>query len=147
MNALQQYLKNFVEPTFSDFQSNPHSARHAFIACVVAYHSIDRVTYPKGPGNLRKDWRVRSLEFTIVDMVAHKLKHVVSDDERQCTPPGKIPLSMSVFGTGAINQRSINSSPIDAGSLDLYNLHFVIRDAIAFLRQEALRLPGASQDK
>jgi hypothetical protein len=59
MNALQRYLKDVAEPAFRDFQQNPYSARHAYLACVAVYHSIDRVTYPKSPGNLRHEWRKR----------------------------------------------------------------------------------------
>jgi hypothetical protein len=81
MDDLLEYLELIVEPTFADYRTNPRSARHAFLACVAIYHAIDRMSYPKGPGNLRKKWREQSLEFLIVDMVAHHFKHVRSSDE------------------------------------------------------------------
>jgi hypothetical protein len=145
MNALQVYLKYIVEPTYADFKSNPRSTRHAYLACVTAFHSIDRAVYPKSPGNLRKEWRKRSLEFTIVDMVAHKLKHVVSDDEKGPAPKDAIRLSTVVFGFGTLNTVGLNEIGINEGGLDLHNLHFVIRDAIKFLHEEAMKLPNANE--
>jgi hypothetical protein len=125
LNALQQYLADVAEPAFRDFHRNPRSARLAYQACVATYHAIDRVTYPKKAGNLRKEWGKRSIAFLIVDMAAHKFKHVVSDVEKQPVPPGTIPISHLVFG-----------------GIDLHNLYFMIRDAIKFLHGEALKLPG-----
>jgi hypothetical protein len=54
MNPLSRYLALIVEPTVEEFNSNLFSLRHAFLACVATYHAIDRVTYPKSVGNLRK---------------------------------------------------------------------------------------------
>ena len=126
MDDLIKYLELIVEPTFADYQANPTSERHAFLACAAIYHAIDRVTYPKGSGNLRKKWREQSLDFLIVDMVAHHFKHVRSDDEKASpTNPG-IPLSSIVF-----------RGPYKGGSLDTRILLFVARDAIRFVRQQA----------
>ena len=136
MTALTRYLDDIVEPTFDDFRRKPHSLRHAYIACLVTYHSIDRVTYPKNPGNLRKRWKQGSVEFAIVDMIAHKMKHVVSDDEKH-RPATGIPLSSLVFGFGTLNTAPSNVHGVDQGGIDLHNLYFVIRDAIAFLRKQA----------
>jgi hypothetical protein len=37
----QEYITKIVEPTIKDFEENPVSVRHAFLACVVVFHSID----------------------------------------------------------------------------------------------------------
>jgi hypothetical protein len=42
VNALQEYIDLIVEPTFEDFRKNPGSTRHGFLACVAAFHSVDR---------------------------------------------------------------------------------------------------------
>jgi hypothetical protein len=141
MNALQQYIDIIVEPTFKDFERNPRSLRHAYLACVAAYHAIDRAAYPKAPGNLKKMWRKESLEFLIVDMVAHKFKHVISDDEKAPIPKGYIPLSNLVFGHGTLNSAPLNTIAPNEGGIDLYHLHFVTRDAITFLREKAASMP------
>jgi len=83
VDELARYLEHFVDPTFEDFKKNPLSMRHAFLACVATYHAIDRAAYPKTSANLRRDWRRESLEFRIVDIVAHHFKHVRSDEERR----------------------------------------------------------------
>jgi hypothetical protein len=142
VNTLQRCLADIVEPTFEDFKRNPRSVRHAFLACVAAYHSIDRASHPKIPGNLRKKWRSESLEFLIVDMVAHKFKHVISDVEKQRVSVGRIPLSAIVFGSRTLNSAPFNTRPFNQGGIDLHNLFFVIRDAIAFLREQAEKLNG-----
>ena len=109
MAALERYLNETVEPTFEDFKRNPSSARHAYLACVAAYHAVDRASYPRSPGNLRDRWRKRSFEFTVVDMVAHKFKHVISGDEKAPTKPGHIPLPQLVFGRGTLNSYGFNT--------------------------------------
>jgi hypothetical protein len=77
-------------------------------------------------------------------MVAHKLKHVVSDAEKEPVKPGRIPLSLLVFGKGVLGTEGFNTSIIGEGGLDLHNLHFINRDAIKFLHEQALQLPDAS---
>ena len=83
VNALKHYLEHFVEPTYEDFGHKPASERHAFLACVTAYHAIDRAAYPKRPRNLRDQWIKECPQFAIVDMVAHHFKHVRSDAEKR----------------------------------------------------------------
>jgi hypothetical protein len=66
------FLDQIVEPTFADFEANPGSIRHAYLACVATYHAIDRAGEGVSGrvGNLKKKWREQSLEFVIVDMMA-----------------------------------------------------------------------------
>jgi hypothetical protein len=69
MNDFGRYLELIVDPTFKEYQLNPRSVRHAFIACVVIYHAIDRAARgEKSVGNLRKDWRNDSFPFKYVDI-------------------------------------------------------------------------------
>jgi hypothetical protein len=136
MLALTRYLDDIVEPTFEDFKRNPSSLRHAYLACLVTYHAIDRVTYPKNPGNLRKKWKQASVQFAVVDMIAHKVKHVVSDDEKH-RPTSGIPLPSIIFGFPTHIAWSPNPSGPNQGGIDIHNLLYVIRDAIAFLRKQA----------
>src|SRR5712691_4497483 len=49
MEDLRQYLNDFVEPTIADFENNPASVRHAFLACVVTFHSADYLAHPRRP--------------------------------------------------------------------------------------------------
>jgi hypothetical protein len=78
MNTLQSYIEQIVEPTFEDFRRNPQSVRHAYLACLVTYHAIDRATYPRPVGNLLNEWREESMEFMLIEQVALHLKHVKS---------------------------------------------------------------------
>ena len=87
VHDLARYLEIIVEPTFDDFSRNRASVRHAFLACVAIYHAIDRVSSPNkrggiSTGNLREEWRTQSLEFTLVDIIAHHFKHVQSNDRK-----------------------------------------------------------------
>jgi hypothetical protein len=121
MDGLLDYLTLIVEPTFADYQQNPQSARHAFLACVAIFHCVDRATYPKSSANLRKEWQSKCVEFLVVDMFAHRLKHVRSDKEKHTTHKPGLPLSCLVK------------------SMDFHNLYFAMRDAIKFIRSEAER--------
>jgi len=73
------YLDEIVEPTIKDFEENRTSRRHAFLACVAAFHAIDYLAYPKkSVGNLRRAFGRRSQDFLMVDRVAHAFKHVTT---------------------------------------------------------------------
>lgn len=132
MNDLIRYLKQIVEPTVDEFKKNPASVRHAFLACVATYHAIDRVSYPKSPGDLRKIWGQKSMEFRMVDIVAHDFKHVKSSDHRPTSRA--IPISSAIYGRMGYNTHAYN----DTGQLPaLRNLVFVVQDAVKFLHQQA----------
>lgn len=117
MDDLIGYLDLIVEPTFADYQQNPGSPRHAFLACVAVFHCIDRVEGHNG--NLRKSWGEQSIEFLVVDMFAHHLKHVKSSHEKRVSNKPGLPLSFLVK------------------TLDHHNLYFAVRDAIKFIRSQA----------
>lgn len=72
LEAFNDYMVVIVEPTFMDYHAHPGSTRLAFLACVAVYHSIDR--FKRKPGNLREEWRKKSVTFQIVDMIAHHLR-------------------------------------------------------------------------
>ena len=139
MNVLTHYLEQIVEPTFEDFKRNPGSERHAFLACVVTFHAIDRVSEATGisRGNLRKEWG-KMVEFKVIDMVAHHLKHVLSDDERHAPRDGRLTLPDMVFRRAAIGTDVLGTRPA-AGDvrLDIRHLYFAVRDVIKFLHQQA----------
>jgi hypothetical protein len=78
MEDLVRYLDEIVEPTIADFEQNPTSVRHAFLACVATFHSIDYLAYPRKPQPLRQLFRRQSTDFALVDRVAHAFKHVAS---------------------------------------------------------------------
>jgi hypothetical protein len=115
MDDILGYLDLIVEPTFADYQRNPHSARHAFLACVAVFHCIDRFPNPK---NTRKAWGKKSIEFLVVDMFAHHLKHVKSSHEKHVFDKPGLPLSFLV------------------NSMDFHNLYFAVRDSIKFIREQ-----------
>jgi hypothetical protein len=123
MGDLARYLEVIVEPTFSEFTRNRTSVRHAFLSCVVVYHAVDRASYPEKPGNLLREWRKKSRDFKLVEIVANHFKHVKSSEEK-VTGPG-IPISFVLGLSDSVE------------TMELRNFYFVIRDAIKFLHQQA----------
>jgi hypothetical protein len=125
MKDLQRYLELIVDPTFDDFTRNRQSVRHCFLACLATFHAIDRAAslVKINRANLRREWRKKSLEFQLVDIIAHHLKHMESDYGKG-TIRGKIPIEYAL-GIGK-----------EGDTLDVRNLYFVIRDAIRFVRQQ-----------
>jgi hypothetical protein len=121
MNDLGKYLDQIVEPTLQDFIRNPHSVRHAYLACLVTYHAIDRVKSP--PGNKRKEWGKKSVAFTAMDLIAHRIKHVKHEGNKN-PRPNTIPLTF-MLGFDEAGE-----------TLELRNLKGLIRDAINFIRQQ-----------
>jgi hypothetical protein len=80
MEDLERYLNDVVEPTIKDFKNNPTSVRHAFLACVAVFHSVDYLAYPRKSRSVRQKFRRESREFMLVDQVAHAFKHVIAGD-------------------------------------------------------------------
>jgi hypothetical protein len=109
------------------FCKNRGSARLAFLACVAIYHSVDRVAEAahKKPVHFRQLWKSESVEFALVEMIAHHFKHVLSDDERnRGNRPGlRIGEALGFSEAG--------------DTMDLRNLYFVIRDAVRFVHRKA----------
>lgn len=127
MKTLARYLEIIVDPTFDDFLGNTGSFRHAYLACVAIFHSVDRAAEEckVRPAKLRQDWCRESLEFKLVDILAHHFKHVQSSDEKiRTTRPG-IPIRV-VLGFDEAGE-----------GMDLRNLYFVIRDAVRFVHKKA----------
>ena len=133
MNALTQYLKTMVDPTVNEFVRNPLSPRHAYIACVVTYHAIDRVTYLKGNDDkIKTEWRKLSPAFAMVEVMTLDLKHVKSKHHRPV--PNRIPVGFALLGSMGFNTHTFN----DTGRNEsLRNLSFLVQDAVKFLHQQA----------
>jgi len=72
----RKYLEQIVEPTIADFEGCPYSRRHAFLACLVTFHTTDYIALSNRHGNLREIFRKASKEFAIIERVAHAFKHV-----------------------------------------------------------------------
>lgn len=128
MKTLARYLEVIVDPTFDDFLGNTASFRHAYLVCVAIFHAVDRAAEERGvsPKSLREKWGRESMEFKLVDILAHHFKHVQSYAERNipATRPG-IPIRLALGFDEA------------GEDMDLRNLYFVIRDAVRFVHKKA----------
>jgi hypothetical protein len=127
MKTLARYLEVIVDPTFDDFLGNSSSFRHAYLTSVAIFHAVDRAAEESKvrPAKLRQDWCRESLEFTLVDILAHHFKHVRSSDEKMPENRPGIPL-----------WRVLSFDEAGEG-MDLRNLYFVIRDAVRFVHKKA----------
>jgi hypothetical protein len=126
MNTLARYLELIVDPTFDEFHVK-RDVRLAFLTSVAIFHSVDRMAEETGQrsASLRQKWCKESLEFKLVDVIAHHFKHVRSSDER-------IPVSKPGLPIG----RALGFN--DAGdTMDVRNLYYVIRDAVRFVHRKA----------
>jgi hypothetical protein len=83
MTDLEQYLVEIVDPTLKDFEANPTSRRHAFLACVTTCHAVDYLAFPSDPRALRQQFEHQSLAFKAVNDVGHAFKHVVQGKRSQ----------------------------------------------------------------
>jgi hypothetical protein len=127
MKSLARYLEIIVDPTFDNFYANRTSKRLAYLTCVAIFHSVDRVAEETGKKSrhFRQKWSKESLPFKLVDILAHHLKHVESEDERNRA--GRPGISIGVaLGFGE-----------DGEGLDVRNLYYVIRDAVKFVHSKA----------
>jgi hypothetical protein len=137
VEELGEYLDLIVQPTFDDYSRHPGSVRHAYLACLVAYHAIDRVTYPAKPHTLAQEWRKESMEFALIEEVALHLKHVKSNFAKTAKdrfPPDTLLIThaLGIHESGA--------------GLETRNLHFLVRDLIKFLRGKATSKQGEENE-
>jgi hypothetical protein len=127
MKTLARYLEVIVDPTFDDFYINSGSFRHAYLACVAIFHAVDRAAEESGvrSATLRQVWCKESLEFKLVDILAHHFKHVQSSDEKIPSTRLGLPIGLALGFDEA------------GEGMDLRNLFFVIRDAVRFVHKKA----------
>jgi hypothetical protein len=108
VDQLVQYLEFIVEPTVDEFRKNPFSERHAYLAAVAIYHSIDRAAASKDKKakHLREKWRADPA-FALIDIVAHDFKHVKADwrktSRKLTTGPGAV-IGRMGFNTHMFNE-------------------------------------------
>jgi len=143
MKDLEQFLDEVVEPTIADFEANPTSTRHMFLACVATFHSVDYLAHPRKPQSLRQKFNEQSPDFALVDRIAHAFKHVVSGHENS---PQKPPLKATeviarppaYWGTMVWDLSRWDDS-IGGVTLDRerdIDLLAVLKRAVAFLRAQ-----------
>ena len=127
MKTLARYLEVIVDPTFDDFHSAGGSVRLAYLACVAIFHAVDRAAEESGKSSatIRQKWGKESMEFHIVDILAHHFKHVQSPAEK--VPPNRprIPIGHAL-GFDETGEK-----------MDVRNIYFLIRDAVRFVHKKA----------
>lgn len=90
------------------------------------FHAVDRAAEESGvrSATLRQKWCRESLEFKLVDILAHHFKHIQSSDEKiPSTRPG-LPITL-LLGFD------------EAGEGMDRNLFFLIQDAARFVHKKA----------
>ena len=127
MKTLARYLEVIVDPTFDDFYRDRSSLRLAYLSCVAIFHAVDRAAEESGKrsASLRQKWGRESMEFKMVDIIAHHFKHIQSSDEK--IPPNRpgIPIGHAL-GFDETGER-----------MDVRNIYFLIRDAVRFVHKKA----------
>ena len=143
MEDAEQYFAEIVEPTISDFEANPRSPRHAFLACVCISHTVDYLAHPRDPRTLRQQFCGMSPDFKLVDRVAHAFKHVVNGhpsspdrpplDSREVIDRPPAFWGTMVWNLSRWNDRIGGVTILNHTDIDLLK---TIKDAASFLRGE-----------
>jgi hypothetical protein len=146
---LRGYLTAIVYPTIAEFEADQTSIRRAFLACVVTFHAIDYLAYPKKSQALRGKFREQSRAFSVVDRVAHAFKHV--ETPKAARAPRNQPLAAkeiivrppSFFGIGFFDISRFDDT---VGGVTLDNereldLLVIVKDAAEFIAQQIESLP------
>jgi hypothetical protein len=131
MNDLAQYMELIVEPTFEEFKRNSGSVRHTYLACLVAYHAVDRAAYPDEAAPLAAQWREESLAFMLIEEVAQHFKH----GQRRWVKKAKEKNPDALLITHPLGLEG------DLEGLETHGLFFQVRDVIIFLREKAKHAP------
>jgi hypothetical protein len=121
---IQRYLEQIVNPTIKDIEANPTSVRHAFLAALAVFHSIDYLPRrSKSPSGLRDRFRKRCADFAIVDRIAHAFKHVEAGsdhnpDHQPLSAKGVIARSPAYYNKSGAYGLSRWNDPIGGVTLD-----------------------------
>ncbi len=67
----EEYMREIVEPTITDLVQNRGSKRHAFLACVATYHTIDYLCGKRRKAVLRREFREQSSAFATLDRISN----------------------------------------------------------------------------
>jgi hypothetical protein len=139
LEGMERYLDEIVDPIVKEFSEHPDSRRHAFIACVAVFHSIDYLAYPRKSRTLRQDFRKASPSFQIVDEIAHAFKHV---DTGGRTPLKADKVMTHKGGFSADFSDDFDVSKVTVKDRPDVNLLSSVLAAVSFLR--AYRPPNSS---
>jgi hypothetical protein len=141
MVDVQSYLDDIVVPTVSDFEGNPTSIRHAFLACVVVFHTVDYLASPKKARTIRQECCVGSADFKLVDDIAHAFKHVaVGHSDGPCLKADGVISRPPAIWDQAEWDLSSWDDPVGGVTLDTdrsVDLLLSLNRAIEFLRSKA----------
>jgi hypothetical protein len=132
VNDLSEYMEIIVEPTFDDFKKNSGSVRHAYVACLVIYHAVDRAAYPDEARTLAEQWRSESLAFMLIEEVAQHFKH----GQRRWVRKAKEKNPDALLITHPLGLEG------DLEGLETHALYFQARDAVMFLREKMKHAAG-----
>ncbi len=135
MQDLLRYLKDIVEPTIKDFEHNPTSERHAFLACVATFHAVDYLAFPDKARGLRQKFGRKSEDFKVVDEVAHAFKHVRAGDPAKPSLTAKEVVSRrGVFQPGVFQPDAFDVGAVTLEDKPEVNLLRTVKGAVKFLR-------------
>ena len=147
MEDLERYLNEIVEPTIKDLEANRTSVRHTFLACVVVFHAVDYLAFPKHSRTLREQFNRESRAFAIVDEIAHAFKHVVTGNRANPDLAASEVISRppSYWGV-ATWDLSRWDDPVGGVTLDKdreVDVYDTVAEATAFLRGKLYAPPAA----
>jgi hypothetical protein len=130
---LDRYLDEIVEPIVKEFEENPSSVRHAFVACVVVFHTIDYLAFPRSSSTLRQMFRKDSIDFALIDEVAHAFKHVETGKPQSRLNVGKVISHGGAFSNDFSDDFDISKvTVIDRPGINLLSS---VKGAVTYLRK------------
>jgi hypothetical protein len=80
-----EYIRQIVEPTIKEMVANRSSMRHAFVACLATFHTLDYLAGNRRRAVVRGEYRRLSPAFAAIDRIAHAGGGKQSGDRRPRT--------------------------------------------------------------
>jgi hypothetical protein len=84
----EDYMRDILQPTIKELVENRASKRHAFLACLATFHTIDYLCGKRRKAVLRGEYRAQSAAFAAVDRIAHGRADAQPGDARAAKLPG-----------------------------------------------------------
>jgi hypothetical protein len=137
-----RYFELIVDPTIADFEAHPTSIRHAFLASVAVFHSIDYLF--ENSHAKRGELCRQSPDFANVDRIAHAFKHVETGNENdRFRPPltaegviSRPPFYYNVSGAFGLSRWNDGVGGVTLDNDRVQDVLSIVKGAAAFIRNQ-----------
>jgi hypothetical protein len=133
----EEYMREILGPTIKDLFQNRASKRHAFLACVATYHTIDYLCGKRRKAVLRGEYRAQSAAFAAVDRIAHGRADAQPGPKRSALRVAETPDSAAAFAEANAGINALGDARAAKPPSEGADILAIVNEAADFLAKKA----------